>query len=163
MRPSREESLVDTAFIWAKRGTCSRLQVGAVVHREGRILVQGYNGAAAGLPHCNHDCTCPVNRRGPHRHHCPAITPCLRSTHAEANAIAFAARWGVELRGSSLVVTHQPCINCSMLIVNSGIVSVTYVLPYRLADGVSLLGEAGITVEKYDDWEEPSIEGGLLE
>lgn len=53
-RPSRDEALMATARVWAERGTCSMLQVGAVFSRDGRILVQGYNGAPAGLPHCEH-------------------------------------------------------------------------------------------------------------
>lgn len=55
MRPTREETLIETAYLWANRGTCSRLQVGAVIHRDGRILVQGYNGTPSGMPHCIHD------------------------------------------------------------------------------------------------------------
>jgi dCMP deaminase len=165
MRPSREELLVATAFTWAQRSTCSRLHVGAVIHREGRILVQGYNGAPTGLAHCNHECTCTGDypyyneefNETRHSMRCPALMPCTRSVHAEANAIAYAARWGVELEGSAIVITNQPCLNCSMLIINSGIRMVTYVLPYRLTDGVSLLGEAGIPVEQYLDWEEPSL------
>lgn len=60
-RPSRDEALMDTARVWAKRGTCSRLQVGAVFSRSGRILTTGYNGVPAGLQHCSHDYW-PVNR-----------------------------------------------------------------------------------------------------
>lgn len=162
MRPSREECLVATAFTWAERSTCSRLHVGAVIHREGRILVQGYNGAPAGLVHCGHDCDCaasniPELANGRHEEGCSATSPCTRSVHAEANAVAFAARAGVELQGADLVVTHQPCLSCAMLIINSGIKLVTYVHPYRLTDGVNLLEEAGITVEQYLDWEEPRL------
>lgn len=158
MRPSREELLVETAFVWAKRSTCSRLQVGAVIQRDGRILTQGYNGAPSGMLHCNHDCNC-IQVPGKPNHHpdCRCLPPCTISMHAEANAIAFAARWGVGLTNSEIVVTHQPCLACAMLIVNSGIQAVTYVLPYRLKDGINLLGEAGLRVEQYLDWEEPSL------
>lgn len=142
MRPSREELLVETAFIWAKRSTCTRLPVGCVIHRDGRILVQGYNGAPAGLAHCNHDYD---------------DEPCTRAVHAEQNAIAFAARHGVQLEGAHMVVTHQPCLSCANTIVNAGITYVQYVYPYRLKDGLNLLLEAGITVEQYLDWEEPRL------
>lgn len=54
MRPTRAQTLMQTAFLWAERSTCSRLHVGCVIHRDGRILVQGYNGAPAGLDHCTH-------------------------------------------------------------------------------------------------------------
>lgn len=161
MRPTREELLVETAFTWAKRSTCSRLQVGAVVHRDGRILVQGYNGAAAGLPHCNHQCDCgrTVKHGPPHAVGCNSEMPCLDAVHAEQNAIAFAAKWGVELNHASLVTTHQPCKGCAMSIINAGIEMVTYVYPYRLVDGLSLLMEAGLVVEQYLDWEEPRLIG----
>lgn len=132
MRPSRNALLMDTAAMWSLRGTCARMKVGALVHRDGRILVQGYNGAPAGLPHCDY----------PHE-----PSECL-AVHAEQNAIAFAARWGVGLDGADLVVTHQPCLSCARSIVNAGIVSVQYRHPYRLLDGVTLLLDAGILVEQ---------------
>lgn len=161
-RPSREELLVETAFVWAKRSTCSRLHVGAVIHRDGRILVQGYNGAPAGLDHCDHTCNC--GELGhistvSHDVWCNSQPHACRAVHAEANAIAYAARWGVGLEGAQIVVTDQPCLNCARLIVNAGIAFVVYVRPYRLQDGVQLLQEAGIPVEQYLDWEEPRLVG----
>lgn len=137
-RPSRQEALIATAFIWARRSTCDRLSVGAVIHRNGRILVQGYNGAPSGLDHC------PIEHESDE----------CRAVHAEQNAIAFAARHGVEVDGAEIVVTHQPCLSCARSIINSGIKSVTYVHPYRLIDGVLLLREAGITVDEVIDWED---------
>jgi dCMP deaminase len=134
-RPTREEALIATAFIWARRSTCTRLQVGCVIHRDGRILVLGYNGAPAGMSHCTHSLE----------------EPCDQAEHAERNAIAFAARHGVGLEGASLVVTHQPCKPCAMAVVNAGITDVTYVLPYRLQDGVNLLIEAGVGVHQVVD------------
>lgn len=151
-RPTREEALFETAFIWASRSTCSRLHVGCVIERDGRILVQGYNGAPSGLTHCDHECDC-ERFHGPirpiavdHWEECATIQPCTRAVHAEQNAIAFAARWGVELMGSTLWVTHQPCMSCAMSIINAGISEVHYVNPYRLKDGLKLLEEAGIPV-----------------
>jgi dCMP deaminase len=135
MRPSREKILVENAFDWAQRSTCDRLHVGALVHRDGRILVTGYNGAPAGLPHCDFEHT---------------TEDCL-AVHAEQNCIAYAARWGIVLDGAEMVVTHQPCLPCARSIVNAGIQHVTYVHPYRLVDGLSLLLDAGIVVEQYLD------------
>lgn len=138
MRPSREFCLVATAFTWAERSTCSRLSVGAVVHRDGRILTQGYNGAPSGLPHCDYE---------------HSSENCL-AVHAEQNAIAFAAKYGVGLDGAGIVVTHQPCLSCARSIINSGIESVLYVQPYRLMDGVSLLLDAGLLVVRHQvDWD----------
>lgn len=149
---------MQTAYLWADQSTCSRLNVGAVFHREGRILVQGYNGAPAGLPHCDHTCECgwdPESERAKlgagHKNWCPATSPCTRAVHAEQNGIAYAARWGVELKGAELSVTHQPCLSCAMSIVNVGVEKVWFSEPYRLQDGLNLLHEAGIKVERLLD------------
>lgn len=164
MRIDRDTALMGTAFVWANRSTCSRLHVGAVISREGRILVQGYNGAPAGLPHCNHECTCPegypYQKEGDevHRMGCPVPEPCLTAEHAERNAIAWAARNGVRLEGGTLHVTDAPCYNCAMSVVNAGLIEVVYVRPYRLTHGVDLLITASIRVTWLDDWEEPSID-----
>ena len=153
MRLTRTEALMGTAYVWAERSTCDRLHVGCVIHRDGHILVQGYNGAPAGLPHCNHECTCRGSDKRPridkdfiHNPECPSQKPCSRAVHGEQNAISFAARWGVGLEGAEIVVTHQPCLSCAMSIINAGLSSVTYNEPYRLKDGLALLLEAGITV-----------------
>jgi dCMP deaminase len=132
-RPARHDTLLSTAFLWAERSTCARLKVGCVISREGRILVQGYNGAPAGMPHCDY----------PHE-----PEQCL-AVHAEANAIAFAARWGVMLEGSMLTCTDEPCINCARLIINAGIVVVQYSRAYRLHDGLKLLRDAGIETSHF--------------
>jgi dCMP deaminase len=153
MRPSRTRALIETAFIWAERSTCARLHVGAVFARDGRILVQGYNGAPAGLPHCNHDCQCGIdveNEQGrqsrSHQKGCPTSTPCTVAVHAEQGAIAWAARSGVSLEGSDLYCTHQPCLPCAQSIINAGIKTVRYVEEYRLKDGIDLLTLAGVQV-----------------
>ena len=70
--------------------------------------------------------------------------------HAEANAIAWAARYGIRTEGADLFVTHQPCRKCAELVVNAGIVRVVYRHPYRLTDGVELLIAAGVTVEQLE-------------
>lgn len=137
---------MQTAYIWAARSTCSRLHVGAVIAREGRILVQGYNGAPAGMPHCDHTCDCVLTDHGTHYADCNSAQPCTVSQHAEKNAIAWAARVGVALEGAELFVTHQPCLECAMMLVNAGIDQVWFVEPYRLKDGLDFLNSAGIDV-----------------
>lgn len=174
-RPSRDEVLMHCAYIWASRGTCSRLQVGAVFARDGRILVTGYNGAPAGLPHCDHTCICQDERvqvkhtgqtadKRPilelvdsvsvdgrwHSSACPSIIPCTIAEHAERNGIAYAARHGVRLEGAELFLTDSPCLPCSMAVVNAGVERVVYDREYRLTDGIELLREAGIAVERFD-------------
>lgn len=127
--------LMNVADAVSLRGTCSRLQVGAVVSRDGRIITTGYNGAPAGLPHCRH---WPSDTNG-----------CEVAEHAERNAIAFAARYGLALEGGEMHVTHAPCLNCARMVINAGIVKLSYRVPYRLDDGVELLTQGGVEVVEY--------------
>src|SRR6266550_960546 len=106
-RPSRDSLLMDTATLWSRRSTCSRAKVGCVVSRKGRILVQGYNGAPANLIHCSHQCICgysdPVYQPPEaHLSNCPFPKPCIIAVHAEANAIAYAAKVGVSLEDTEM-------------------------------------------------------------
>jgi len=131
-RPSRDEILMDHARLVALRSTCERLHVGAIASREGRILVSGYNGAAAGLPHCSH----------------PTNEPCKVSVHAEANVVAYAARWGIRLEGAEIFTTHSPCLSCCQLLVNTGISRLVFDALFREAEGIIFLQQAGIEVEQ---------------
>lgn len=156
VRASRETTLMATAELWSKRGTCSRLQVGCVVEKEGRILVQGYNGAPAGMKHCSHSCKCfdaetaPCQPPEAHKTTCTMVHPCIEAVHAEANVIAFAARYGISLKEATLYSTHMPCRNCAMLIINSGIIKVMYNKPFRDYSGVALLREGFVQIDQYD-------------
>ena len=122
-RISRWDMSMEMAWVVAQRGTCSRLQVGAVIVSNGRVISMGYNGAPAGMPHCIH----------------LEDSPCENAVHAEANAIAFAARNGVATEEASIFVTHQPCLACAKLIINAGIKFVGFEYPYRMEDGLELL------------------------
>lgn len=114
---------------WAsKRSTCSRLQVGALLVRDGDILSHGYNGPARGEPHCHH----------------PDDSPCIPSVHAEINALAFAGRRGVVTLGACLYITHAPCYLCAGPLINSGITLVRYAHAYRSNAGLDRLADAGI-------------------
>jgi dCMP deaminase len=136
-RPSMDVVLLTMAHVMAQRGTCSRARVGCVVALDGRVCATGYNGAPRGLPHCEH---------------VPGeLVGCRASAHAEANAVAFAARHGVALAGATLYSTLSPCVACAMLIVNAGITRVIYAVGYRDADGVGLLEGAGVVVLSTDD------------
>lgn len=151
-RFDRHTVMMATAFLWAQRSTCSRLHVGAVFGRDGRILVQGYNGAPAGMPHCDHRCDCGFASKQPgggHLNACNSVQPCTRAVHAEQNAISYAARWGVKLEGSILYCTHQPCLSCANSIVNLGLEAVIYCEPYRLTEGVELIERSGVKVLKH--------------
>lgn len=154
-RPSRNRLCMDIARVVAYRGTCSRAQVGVVIALEGRVLVTGYNGAPAGMRHCNHECKCGANNyvdvpeAAQHIISCPAHheNVCTVTTHAEANAIAFAAKHGVATDGAELYTTLSPCLACAKLIVNAGIVRVWIGDSYHSQEGIVLLQNAGI------DWQ----------
>lgn len=153
-RPSRDQACMEVAKVFALRGTCSRAQVGVVIARDGRVLVTGYNGAPAGLPHCDHTCDClpdevwhgnePV--REVHEPNCKSEQPCLIAVHGEANAIAYAARHGIQVEGATLYTTLTPCLACAMLIINAGIKKVFAAQPYRDTSGHDLLQRAGVDI-----------------
>lgn len=150
------------ALLAAERSSCSRAHVGCVFARDGRILVTGYNGAPRGLPHCDHTCDCDLSNGvtprgnnddyGGHDEFCNSRRGCTISVHAEANAVAFAAKHGVMLEGSELYCTLTPCIPCAQLIVNVGVVRVYVLVPYRIPDGEALLRTAGIEVIDCGKW-----------
>lgn len=149
-RPTRDETLMIVAATFAKRSTCSRASVGVVIARDGRILVTGYNGSPAGMPHCDHTCNCGgvytlPGEPGGHDADCPA-GPCKMAVHAEANAIAYAAKHGVRLEGSVMYTTYTPCVPCAQLIINAGITEVFAANAYRDMSGLNLLTMAGIMV-----------------
>lgn len=133
MRISREQMMMDIAFAVAQRGTCSRLRVGAVIAKQGRVMSIGYNGAPSRMAHCDHTLD-------------DLAGGCERTVHAEANAIVWAARTGVATTSASMFVTHMPCVRCAQLIINAGIVEVKYRYPYRLTAGIELLKDAGVVV-----------------
>lgn len=155
-RPPRDWVLMRSAQLWMARSTCSRAQVGAVISREGRILASGYNGAPAGMEHCNHSCNCPavhINASPKsywvHQEHCRSKTPCDVSVHAEVNAIAFAARYGTKIHDAELHTTRIPCRNCAGSLVNAGMKRVVWIDEHRDMTGQVLLLDAGIEVVRY--------------
>lgn len=103
----------------ATRSTCDRKQVGAVIVRDKTILSTGYNGSIRGLSHCDED------------GHLMENGHCVRTVHAEANAIAQAARHGVRVDGAEIYITASPCWACFRLLANSGIVRIYYGEFYR--------------------------------
>lgn len=134
MRIGRHELMMRQAEVVAMRGTCSRLLVGAIIARDGRSISTGYNGNVANVAHCRHI----------------DDTPCSTAMHAEANAIAYAARNGVATSDAYLYTTHMPCFDCARLIINAGISKVFYKIPYRKEEGVNLLRRAGLEVFEFN-------------
>lgn len=98
-RPSWDEYFMGITLEVARRSTCNRAQVGAIIVRDKRILTTGYNGSPTGLPHCTEAGCLIVNGH------------CVRTLHAEQNAIIQAALHGVSTDGATIYVTHQPCLS----------------------------------------------------
>lgn len=118
------------AMIWAENSYCKRRQVGALIVKDKMIISDGYNGTPSGFENvCEED-----NVTKPY------------VLHAEANAITKIARSSNNADGSTLYVTDEPCIECSKLIIQSGIRRVIFAREYRLHDGVALLKRANIEV-----------------
>lgn len=131
-RPTFEDTFFTIAGTLAKRATCPRRYVGCVIVDEyNSIVAEGYNGAPSGLPHCA-DSGCIIE--GGH---------CVRSVHAEVNAIASAARRGVSLRGCRAYCTLLPCINCAQALATAGVTSVVYDEAYEREEASYLRGLAG--------------------
>ena len=119
------------ARIWAENSYCERRKVGALIVKDKMIISDGYNGTPAGFENVCED-----------ENH--LTKPYV--LHAEANAITKIARSGNNSEGATLYVTDAPCIECSKLIIQSGIKKVFYARQYRLTDGIDLLQRAGIGV-----------------
>ena len=134
VRLTRLELFMGIADLIAQRGTCLRASVGCVIVQDNRIISTGYVGSPSGRPHC-FDVGCEM---GPN-------SGCIRTVHAEANAIAFAAKTGISVNGGSMYCTHSPCLECSRLIVNAGIYSLTYRSLYRDEAGLKLLDQCGVS------------------
>jgi len=131
-------------------GTCDRKYVGAIIIRDGRCISWGYNGAPPGMPHCeeNHHGYKGTRRDGWAMTDQEMIESfgCKNVTHAEANAVAFAARQGISTEGASLYVTVSPCEVCARLLIAAGIVHVVFDEEYRDPAGILLLRGAGVKV-----------------
>jgi dCMP deaminase len=117
-RPSWDQYFMKIATDVATRATCPRKHVGAVIVRDKRILSTGYNGSPRGMPHCM-QVGCEMRDLGGRQ-------SCVRTIHAEANAVAQAAENGVSIASSTIYTTASPCYDCSKLILNAGIKKIVY-------------------------------------
>ncbi len=138
--------MTETIATWSSCFKENR-NVGAVIVKNKRILTTGYNGAPAGLPSCKDRKEClrvlKNIESGTHHELCYAI-------HAEQNAIIQAAKMGVSIEGATLYCTHQPCVICSKMIINAGIVRVVYKNAYPDDFAIQLLDMADVTLEKFE-------------
>jgi len=127
------------AHIVALRSTCTRLMVGAIIVRDNRMIASGYNGSVADGTHCI-DEGCYV-----------VYGHCVRTVHAEANAILQCARFGVSTNDTELYVTHFPCLQCCKQLIQAGIKKVYYANDYRNNElAIQLFKEANIETEKIE-------------
>lgn len=133
-RPTRHETYLAIAQIISRRGTCKRAKVGCVITQDNRIVSTGYNGPIGSME-CNST-------------HCNLNEHCKHAVHAEANAIAFAAREGISLKHATLYCLYSPCVDCARLIIQAGIIRVVYKNQYIPIDGYTLLIANGVATEK---------------
>jgi len=127
------------ALIWATNSYCERRQVGALLVKDKMIISDGYNGTPAGF---ENNCEDENNATKPY------------VLHAEANAITKVAKSNNSSEGSTLYVTTSPCMECSKLIIQSGIVRVVFSEKYRITDGLELLKRANIEIVHLPEIEE---------
>ena len=145
-----DKRFIDMAEVVGSWSSCyqENRHVGAVIIKDKRVLATGYNGAPAGVKSCNDKGEClrkKLNIPSGTRHElCFAV-------HAEQNAIAQAARFGISVEGATIYVTHQPCTICTKMIINSGIKKVIYKHGYPDDFSLELLKEAGVELIKWEE------------
>lgn len=143
-RPSWDEYFMQMAELTAKRSTCLRRNVGAIIVKDKHIIATGYNGAPKGLPHCEELGGCLRQKLGVHsgeRHEL------CRALHAEQNAIIQAATLGQSIEGATIYVTHQPCIICAKMIINAGISRIVVRSGYPDKMAEDMAREANLRIE----------------
>lgn len=150
-RPTWDEYFMMLAKLTASRSTCLSRPTGAVIVKDRQVLASGYNGSLPGEQHCMDDGEC--FRRSVEWGEAMKYDMC-RSAHAEANAIALAAKKGVPLEGASIYCTLEPCITCAKLIIMSGICRVVFEhsydspIPERDRYWKTVLASSHISIEK---------------
>ncbi len=143
-RPSWDEYFLEMASLVAKRSTCLRRRVGAVIVREKRILATGYNGAPSGLKHCveigciRQQMSIPSGQRH----------ELCRALHAEQNALIQACLHGISVKDATLYATTQPCIICAKMLINAGIKEIVISEGYPDKMAMGLLKQAKIKIRK---------------
>jgi dCMP deaminase len=155
-RPDWDEYFMNMTELVAKRATCTRKKLGAVLVRDRRVIATGYNGSPPSQPHCDEigcfvvPTTQKVDGKEVTKDHC------IRTLHAELNAIMQCALHGVSTKGSTLYVMYNPCYYCTKALMAAGIKRVVYRDEYFHDDGldhkaVEMMKETGIHVEKFGD------------
>jgi dCMP deaminase len=130
MRPDWDSYFMKIAYAVSERSTCDRALVGCVLVADKRILTTGFNGSPAGQDHCDE-----VG-------HLMVDGHCVRTIHAETNAIIQAALHGISTRDATCYVTHFPCINCTKALINAGVDRIVYSVSYRMDENALMFLEA---------------------
>jgi dCMP deaminase len=144
-RPSYDEYFMEMAHVIAKRSTCLRRKVGAILVKEKHILSTGYNGAPKGLKHCSETgCLREDQNIPPGERH-----ELCRGLHAEQNAIIQAAVFGVSIKGSVLYCTYTPCVVCVKMLINAGVTEIIYAGEYPDALAKQMMNESSLKIKRF--------------
>lgn len=145
MRPDWDTYFMRITKLVATRSSCLRRRVGAVLVKDKRILATGYNGAPAGMAHCE-EAGCLRDQL-----HIPSGErhELCRGLHAEQNAIIQAARQGTEIKDSTLYCTTAPCSLCAKMLINAGVMRIVYEGSYPDERAMAFFAEAGVKVEHF--------------
>jgi dCMP deaminase len=149
-RPSWDDYFFEVANAVSKRATCDRGRSGCVIARDQQILVTGYVGSPTGFPHCadvGHQIKKITHENGMTTEHC------MRTVHAEQNAICQAAKIGISISGATIYTRMTPCRTCAMLLINCGIKKVVCERKYHQGDeSETMFAAAGVEIEyKFDE------------
>lgn len=148
-RPSWDEYFIKITEMVGSRGSCDRGRVGCVITRDRRIVATGYAGSPVGTPHCDeigHEMHTVTHSDGSTTRHC------IRTAHAEQNAICEAARMGTSINGGTLYCKMTPCYTCAKMIINTGIKRVVCVQDYHAGNrSKEIFKEAGVEFKLLSD------------
>lgn len=137
MRLNWHDYFMSQTQLLSLRSTCERLKVGATIVKDNRVISSGYNGSVSGEAHCI-DVGCLVEDGH-----------CIRTIHAEMNALLQCSKFGVSTEGASIYVTHFPCVHCSKSLVQAGIKNIFYSADYKNHEyALYLFANSGVHVEK---------------
>ena len=135
-RPSWDEYFLKLAMLASERATCPRMHCGCVLVKDRYVLATGYNGSIPGAPHCTEVGCLIVDNH------------CVRTNHAEINAICQASRHGVSLQGTTAYVTNMPCTTCAKALIAAGVVKVVVFSDYHDTLAEQFFKEAGVELER---------------
>jgi dCMP deaminase len=144
-RPSYDEYFMEMAHVVAKRSTCLRRRVGAILVKDKHILSTGYNGAPKGMRHCS-ETGClreHMNIPSGERHEL------CRGLHAEQNVIIQAAVFGTSIKGSTLYCTNTPCVVCLKMLINAGVLEIIYAGDYPDDLAKTMMGESNLKIKRF--------------